>query len=644
MVIGRREFKIVMSLDDQTSREREKLNQSLGNTHRASKKMKDEANQSIVEIAKSSKQHMEGIKAVLELGGWLMMARQVGKAFMDITAEARKNSTAFKEAGAALDVMKGQIGSSLVKALEPVAKGFTSLLTYGTAVFKNFPEVAKATFDFVGAIIKKTFTWDGIKNLFVTIGEGIITIFRASFEYIPKLFTQMIQLLLNPIYRFGEYVAEVLAKAFALKFDEIETPGSFMARIATEQTEKMGEIVKGAKDYVMTQAANVKAAAANVAELYAPEGKEYAKRLNGILAPDIAEFQKATSEQVKKNEGTTTGTGVLDSWQMKLMQQTEDRLKILDLERIQALASLQEQLKDTEQLRQAEALVNQYYDAETLKAKKDAANEALKTEIQKNAAIAAADAEARKLALEAARSSAEQARSSNLQGKNGLGAAVRENLSGTEVMSPAGDLLTSIFSKLGAFLPSVSNLIALLNPLQTIMSAAFEVLEPLLNNLLAPLVGILKIIGYTIGKLLAPALEILRPIIEAIATLFVWVYNKIIVPIYNGIMYVFNMIYNGFAAFVNAILEIVDAIPFVDVGRVSYRSADQGFLSEISLDTVASAGSTSSSGGSASYSAGTSVVIESLEINVGVVAGDEAMDDFSLMVRDHIAELSGLGR
>jgi len=142
---------------------------------------------------------------------------------------------------------------------------------------------------------------------------------------------------------------------------------------------------------------------------------------------------------------------------------------------------------------------------------------------------------------------------------------------------------------MGGLVSSISalaNVQKILNPLQTIINAIMDVLGPVINELLAPLVGILEIVGKTIGAVLAPALQILQPVIEVISAMFIFLYNKVIRPVANFMIIAFNKIHNGFACFINGILDMIDSIPFVDLSfRVGTVAEDAGTLAEITTTT-----------------------------------------------------------
>lgn len=221
---------------------------------------------------------------------------------------------------------------------------------------------------------------------------------------------------------------------------------------------------------------------------------------------------------------------------------------------------------------------------------------------------------------------------------------------GGSALGGIGNLLGSLAGPLGSIVGMISSLgpvMQIMQPMGVILQGIMQVLGPIINDLLKPLLGILTIVGRVIGGLLAPALLLLKPIIEAISIMFVWLYNNVVRPIYNSIMTVFNLIYNGFAAFVNGILWLVDQIPFVDVGRVAYRDLDAGHLAEISIADLSAAGDSVSSGtstaaSSAQYTQGRSITMNFYEN--GVVVGDGGIEKLSVLLREKILELEALGQ
>ncbi|NCC65640.1 MAG: hypothetical protein EOM15_13400, partial [Spirochaetia bacterium] len=113
-----------------------------------------------------------------------------------------------------------------------------------------------------------------------------------------------------------------------------------------------------------------------------------------------------------------------------------------------------------------------------------------------------------------------------------------------------GPLLKTLTDLSDQFLPviaSISSISALLNPLQTIVSAMLEVLEPVIDSVLGPLVGILRIVGKAFGMLIKPIIEMLIPSINLVADVFIWLYNNVFFYIGNTLITLFNWVFNGIA-------------------------------------------------------------------------------------------------
>jgi hypothetical protein len=166
--------------------------------------------------------------------------------------------------------------------------------------------------------------------------------------------------------------------------------------------------------------------------------------------------------------------------------------------------------------------------------------------------------------------------------------------------------LVSTFLKLAGSISSVS---MLLDPLGTILSVMMSVLEPIVNQLLAPLVGILTILGRLLGAVLTPVLQMLSPIIEFISAAFILLYNLAIMPLANAIIFVFNVIYNIIAFIWNAIASAVNALlgwAGVHLNTMQSKAYNEGFLSAIKQEDLTTAGQSqigaqSSAGVGASY-------------------------------------------
>jgi len=189
--------------------------------------------------------------------------------------------------------------------------------------------------------------------------------------------------------------------------------------------------------------------------------------------------------------------------------------------------------------------------------------------------------------------------------------------------------ISTIFSKFTSgfqgLLTSLSSFKALLDPVSTILSGVMSVLEPIINKALAPLLGILTIIGKTIGGVLSPVFELLAAVTEIVGKAFVWFYNKAILPVGNGFITIFNILYNAVAAVING---IGNALKWLGVRlSMDYRSLDAGKLQAIdysSLTASASSYTGSSSAGGSSSSVNQVTVNYYQTIN-GNVIGDAGM-------------------
>lgn len=210
------------------------------------------------------------------------------------------------------------------------------------------------------------------------------------------------------------------------------------------------------------------------------------------------------------------------------------------------------------------------------------------------------------------------------------------------------DIVGQFSGGLGSIISSLSSVKALLDPIGTILSGVMDVLSPVVDSLLAPLVGILKIIGQTIGSVLAPAFQVLGPIVEFISSAFVWFYNKAILPVANGFITVFNAIRIGFANVINGIIRAINRIPFVNVGYIDVPGISDGTLSAIDSASLSRIGGGASGTSYSGANTGSNTSINSLTINIyqtfdGNVIGEGGLAAVGEYVVRAIKEFSGVG-
>jgi|GEM_PF-5155571 len=217
-----------------------------------------------------------------------------------------------------------------------------------------------------------------------------------------------------------------------------------------------------------------------------------------------------------------------------------------------------------------------------------------------------------------------------------LGADNVVSNSGSELLESSTDNTGNMGSLISSIVQYGGPLGVILWGLEKVFSGLVAVLAPVVNSILDPLAGMLTIVGKLIGSLLTPALRLLEPIIEFIGRVFVWLYNTIIVPVYNAINEVFNKIYNGFVSFLNGIINLLNKIPFVNISQISSTAETAGDLSKIDYGDLTEEGSESSGssgGSSASYTGPQAVYINNYLYGTFVTERD-----FDLHVTEVVSE------
>ena len=226
--------------------------------------------------------------------------------------------------------------------------------------------------------------------------------------------------------------------------------------------------------------------------------------------------------------------------------------------------------------------------------------------------------------------------------KDGEGTgAIGELISGGAEAGGLSAILGPLGAAIGPLAGAFGMLSQIMSPLQTILGAMFEVLAPVIESLLAPLLGILKILGMFLGNLLVPVLKLLEPPIAAITKAFVWLYNSVLVPVGNGIMKLFAEVGNFFIRIINGVIDALNHIPFVNIGRVRELEATQ--MAKITTEDVVGAGASGSGGsggGGATYSGAKDVYIN-IYFDKSFVNGDAREIALALRKEIQLAEAMG---
>lgn len=206
------------------------------------------------------------------------------------------------------------------------------------------------------------------------------------------------------------------------------------------------------------------------------------------------------------------------------------------------------------------------------------------------------------------------------------------------VSSFTGGLLDSI--------ESLSSFKAILSPMTEILGGVMDVLQPAIDAILKPIIGILRILGQTIGKMLMPLMDVLGKVVELLAKGFIWLYNKAMVPFGNFMIKMYTAVGNFFIKIINGIINLINKIPGVNIGKVGRLDADKYKLEKINMaDAMAAGGSSSSYSGN---NTGSNTSVQQMTINIfqyynGPVIGEGGMAQVGEYVTRAIKAYTGYG-
>ena len=286
----------------------------------------------------------------------------------------------------------------------------------------------------------------------------------------------------------------------------------------------------------------------------------------------IADLEKRLADLQKKAESSAGEIG--DEWTRKTATQVEKIEREFEVSR--------EKLADT-----AKAL---YGDAYATQADYIRENAALETYYQQQIASAAQRQvlEEHQSRMNAIRQEAEyrlaKAMEASRSGDNSmLGSAAQSLVVSSYADTEAGrvvtgtaeggvvgavtagaDILVDLFAQ-------IENVNKLLNVFTTLFQPLIDTIEPIVNSILQPIVDIIDQLGRTLGNVIAPALNLfalavvplhiilaaLNPILRAVADVFEWLNNYVIVPVGNA-----------FIDVINAVIDLLNKIPFVDIDKL----------------------------------------------------------------------------
>jgi|GEM_PF-3756483 len=104
--------------------------------------------------------------------------------------------------------------------------------------------------------------------------------------------------------------------------------------------------------------------------------------------------------------------------------------------------------------------------------------------------------------------------------------------------------ISGMIGSLTGLITSIDTVRIIMDPLGVILQAFVAYLEPTINSLLTPLIGVLSIIGQLLGAVVLPVLDALGPVVSFLVELFVSAYNFLL-PVFNMFITAIVGIANG---------------------------------------------------------------------------------------------------
>jgi hypothetical protein len=208
----------------------------------------------------------------------------------------------------------------------------------------------------------------------------------------------------------------------------------------------------------------------------------------------------------------------------------------------------------------------------------------------------------------------------------------------SDIMSSLGGGFSKLLGSVMPMVNSLSSVTQILNPLQTIFSSMMEVLGPVINEALAPIVGILKVLGKMLAAVLMPSMKLLAPVLEMISRAFVWLYNEALVPVANAFIWFGTALNNVWVDIYNGLRKFLKKIGINIGSKMDRQDASDNYLERISYNDLVSEGSTPSTGagtgGGASYTGSQAITFNFY--NQGNVVGSGGLEELAAIIKSLI--------
>jgi len=499
-----------------------------------------------------------------------------------------------KKFSAAMGDVKEELGKALTEMIAPVANKITDFFQKNKgnfyAAIKGFPEIAKVTFGTIGKIIETTFKWDTIKGLFGSWFEGMINQFKIVWKYFPQMAIEAINVVTTPLQAIGEFLASVFANVWA----RIRNTG---VNALQDLVQPINEIIK-ALNFITGAEAGKNIINFDFLKQEIPKIKDF----GDIWDKNIKEAGKSMENLAKLAIGYIKDT----TSNYKSMFKEIGELYSEDIE------DYKEKLNE---------ILNKYKEInDELEETGNKLEEAADT-VTSLPTVAGGHA--------------------GVGGYGNIGGG--ESAQSMQFKQFIGNLQKQL-SGLGMSFDSLNKI---LSPLNTIFTSMFNVLNPVIDGLLQPIIGALSIMGQTLGQLIIPILQFFAPVIEALAKGFMWLYNNAIQPLTNAIIWVFNKIYNFVADIWNAIASAINFLlgwAGVHLDKMKKKGAEEGYLEKISMEDILNAGAVALdaevTGAGATYEQARPIMV-TIDVHDNQVFGG-SLREFAIIMRNELEALEVL--
>lgn len=530
--------------------------------------------------------------------------------------------------------------------------------------FINLPEIAKVTIQNIWEIVKRTFSGDGIKNLLIFLGSSILaqakfsiqTIFglvkslgtdilaifdflfgnlwRNTQDLIANIGNKLIDVLnsafqkvlsapgIKQLYEWlsGNTVADTQVIKFQFKNDHAKDNTSWdqvKSTISNSTTQLVQDFKNNTTAYINSEKANLDKFTANYSDL----NEKTAADIKEILGKDLpADLKKAVSAGIsegQKDTGSSSSGGLASS-----------------LGPLKGLLGILGQLGTVIQ-----AIMSSNW---------------IGLLIQFLASLS--------------QSLANQSESWNklLNCMSTVTDVIAEIIGPLweEIFKPFADGLKSIGKIVGNLLLPILQLVSsIITPLNTVLTEFLNFISDLLECI-SPLLQFVSTLLQLFNPLM-PILEAICAVLRILMKVITWLYNKILVPVINGIITIFTYVGNAFIWIYKQIYKVLDWIKLptsisiswsgIHVGwdsiadligmkDKSYLNADDYKVKELSTsgadDSSTSGGSAATTGAAASYTAARDIYV-TINYNNSYVNGDAR--EIALNLRDEIRSAERLG-